>query len=146
MILEALVKYYENLAEQDKVSRPGWCQEKVSYGINLTKDGSIKEILFLKHEEDRGKKKILLPTQRRVPQRVTRSSGIVSNYLCDNSKYILGIDKNGIAESAFEAAREKHLELLKNVDSDIAEAVRLYFQTRDILKASENKVIREYWD
>lgn len=146
MILEALVKYYENLAEQDKVSRPGWCQEKVSYGINLTKDGSIKEILFLKHEEDRGKKKILLPTQRRVPQRVTRSSGIVSNYLCDNSKYILGIDKNGIAESAFEAAREKHLELLKNVDSDIAEAVRLYFQTWDILKASENKVIREYWD
>ena len=62
MILEALVKHYENLAEQEKVTRPGWCQAKVSYGMNLTKDGKVKEILFLKHEEERGKKKVLLPS------------------------------------------------------------------------------------
>ena len=34
MILQALVKEYESLAEQGKVSQPGWCQAKVSYEIN----------------------------------------------------------------------------------------------------------------
>ena len=31
MILQALAKYYENLAEEEKVARPGWCSAKVSY-------------------------------------------------------------------------------------------------------------------
>ena len=37
MILQALAKYYENLAEEEKVARPGWCSAKVSYQIDLTK-------------------------------------------------------------------------------------------------------------
>ena len=36
MILQALAKHYENLAEQGKVSRPGWCHAKVSYAVNLS--------------------------------------------------------------------------------------------------------------
>ena len=43
MILQALVKEYESLAEQGKVSQPGWCQAKVSYEINLYADGRIKK-------------------------------------------------------------------------------------------------------
>ena len=35
MILQALVQHYENLAGQDKVSKPGWCHAKVSYLIDL---------------------------------------------------------------------------------------------------------------
>ena len=41
MILQALVRHYENLAAQGKVSREGWCQAKVSYGINLSREGKI---------------------------------------------------------------------------------------------------------
>lgn len=41
MILETLVRHYENLAKQGSVSKLGWCQAKVSYGINLTKDGTV---------------------------------------------------------------------------------------------------------
>lgn len=149
MILEALVKHYENLVEQEKVSKQGWCQAKVSYGINLTKDGQIKEILFLKHEEDRGKKKVLQPSQRNVPQMVTRSSGVVSNYLCDNSKYLLGIDKGGTSkrvQDCFLAAKEKHVTMLQNVDSEMANAIRLYFETWNPEQAAENAVIQEHWD
>ena len=149
MILEAVVKHYENLAEQEKVTRPGWCQAKVSYGMNLTKDGKVKEILFLKHEEERGKKKVLLPSQKKVPQMVTRSSGVSSNYLCDNSKYLLGIDRDGTSrrvQECFLAAREKHLELLQNVDSEMAKAVRTYFETWDPSQAVNNEVIRKHWD
>ena len=48
MILQALVKEYENLAEKGLVSKPGWCLAKVSYGIDLTADGQIKGIIWLK--------------------------------------------------------------------------------------------------
>ena len=41
MILQALAKHYENLAEQGNVSRPGWCHAKVSYAVNLSETGEI---------------------------------------------------------------------------------------------------------
>ena len=39
MILQALVKEYENLAQKGLVSKPGWSQAKVSYAIDLNADG-----------------------------------------------------------------------------------------------------------
>ena len=42
MILQALVKYYEDLERQEKLPKQGWCQAKVSYGINLSTDGDIR--------------------------------------------------------------------------------------------------------
>ena len=56
MILQALVKYYENLAEQGKVSRLGWCHAKVSYEINLSSEGDIIGITSRKIADMRGKK------------------------------------------------------------------------------------------
>ena len=41
MILQALVKEYENLAQKGLVSKPGWSQAKVSYAIDLKDDGSV---------------------------------------------------------------------------------------------------------
>ena len=81
MILQALVKYYEDLARQDKLPRQGWCRTKVSYGINLSRDGDINNILFLKNEIQMGKKKVWDATMMTVPAMVTRSSGIASNFL-----------------------------------------------------------------
>ena len=43
MILQALVKEYENLAENNLVPKRGWCQAKVSYAIDLNPNGKIKE-------------------------------------------------------------------------------------------------------
>ena len=50
MILQALVKEYENLAQKGLVSKPGWSQAKVSYAIDLNADGSIKVIYSLQTE------------------------------------------------------------------------------------------------
>ena len=33
MILQALTRYYEVLAREEKVSRKGWCTAKVSYAV-----------------------------------------------------------------------------------------------------------------
>lgn len=95
MILQALVKYYENLEKQGKLPRQGWCQAKVSYGINLSIDGNIKNIIWLKDQVQAGKKQIWISKTMTVPTMLTRSSGVAANFLCDNSKYLLGIDKNG---------------------------------------------------
>ncbi len=149
MILQALTKYYESLSEQGKVDREGWCKAKVSYSINLSKDGEILGIISLKREEERGKKTVWVPPQIKVPEMVTRSSGVASNFLCDNSKYILGIDAEGTNQrilNCFEAAKEKHLSLLSGTKGDMAQAVRNFFETWDPEKASECDEIREKWE
>ena len=78
MILQALAKYYENLAEEEKVPKPGWCSAKVSYQIDLSEEGEVKGIISLKTEEERGKKTVQVPQVLLVPEMVTRSSGAVS--------------------------------------------------------------------
>lgn len=146
MILQALVQHYERLAEEEKVDREGWCKAKVSYGINLSSDGTIRGIITLKQEEVRGKKKVWVPQMLRVPEMVTRSSGISANFLCDNSKYMLGLDESGTSQrvlECFAAARERHLSLLKDTEGEMARAVRLFFETWDPVRAAECDVIRE---
>ena len=147
MILQALVKHYENLAEQEKVAQPGWCKTKVSYAVHLSKDGKILGILTLKQEEERGKKKVWSPSQIRVPEMVTRSSGVLANFLCDNSKHILGIDKDGANQKAlerFEAAKERHLLLLRETKGEMAQAVRSFLRPgslrrrRNVLRSGKN--------
>lgn len=67
-----------------------------------------------------------LPVAKSVPEMVTRSSGVAANFLCDNVKYMLGIDQNGTnarVQECFQAAKEKHLALLKNVDEPMANAI-----------------------
>lgn len=64
MILQALVKEYENLAENNLVPKRGWCQAKVSYAIDLNPNGKIKEIYPLKTEQTSGKKRFFFQLRR----------------------------------------------------------------------------------
>lgn len=149
MILQALVKHYENLVEKGKVSREGWCSAKVSYAVNLSSEGKVTAIFSLKEEQERGKKKVEVPSLVTVPEMVVRSSGVSANFLCDNSKYMLGIDSDGTNSrvmECFQAAKERHLALLKNMESEIAQAICRYFETWDPEAASDNSVLKEYWD
>lgn len=149
MILQALVQYYESLVEQEKVSKLGWCHAKVSHGIEINEDGSVKGIITLKQEEERGKKKVWIPSQLCVPEMVTRSSGVKSNFLCDNAKYLLGIDVNGAntrTVECFQSAKEKHLKILENAEGMMAQSICQYFKTWDPKKAEENLFVKEHWD
>lgn len=93
MILQALAAYYEKLAEMGKATRPGWCTAKVSYALNLTEKGELQGIIYRKKKEERGKKTVEVAVPITVPEMTTRSSGVSANFLCDNAKYMLGIDK-----------------------------------------------------
>lgn len=149
MILQNLAEYYENLVLQEKVSKSGWCQAKVSHAIELNEDGTIKAIISKKKEEERGKKKIWVPVLLNVPEMVTRSSGVSSNFLCDNAKYFLGIDGEGIQKrtiECFETAKERHLMLLGGANGKMARAICLFFENWKPECADKNLSVKEHWD
>ena len=129
--------------------KQGWCQAKVSYGINLSIDGDIKNILWLKEERQAGKKQIWISQTMKVPAMLTRSSGVAANFLCDNSKYMLGIDKSGTGKritECFEAAKEKHLKLLENTSGEMSQAICAFFYKWNPEKAKENTAVLENWE
>ncbi len=149
MILQALVNYYEELVQQGKTAKPGWCQTKVSHAIELNEDGTIKTIISLKTEEERGKKKVWVAKPLNVPEMVTRSSGIASNFLCDNAKYFLGIGGEGTKQriiDCFHAARERHLTILEHAEGKMAKAICLYFKNWNPEQAMNNPVVEEHWE
>ncbi len=149
MILQALVKHYETLAEQGKVSRQAWCRAKVTYALDIDTDGKLLGIISLKQEEERGKKTVWVPQMVEVPEMAARSSGVSANFLCDNSKYLLGIDNDGSGKrvlECFQAAREKHESVLEEVQSDAAVAVKHFFKNWDPMKAKEHPDLLEKWE
>ncbi|HIT67306.1 MAG TPA: type I-C CRISPR-associated protein Cas8c/Csd1 [Candidatus Merdisoma merdipullorum] len=147
MILQSLVRYYETLAERGEVESPGWCKAKVSFALELSEDGTVIGVVPLKEKDERGKKTVWIPKEIRVPQMLTRSSGVAANFLCDNTSYFLGVDTKGKPERAiecFECAKEKHLEVLKYVESPAARAVKAYFETWKPELALVNPVLQSY--
>lgn len=149
MILQALVKYYEMLLKNNKVAKQGWCQAKISFALNLNADGSLKGVITLKEEKEEGKKKTWVYSERIVPQMVTRSSGISANFLCDNSKFILGINVNGSGKreyECFEAAKERHLKILEYSNGSMAMAIKSFFNKWKPDKAMENDKLQEVWN
>lgn len=145
MILQSLVEYYEALAKKGEITRPGWCRAKVSFALDLSEDGGLRGVVPLKVEQERGKKTVWVPQNLRVPQMVSRSSGVSANFLCDNSGYMLGIDNKGKPERSrecFECAKKKHEDILAGADSPAARAVRNFFETWEPKQAAEYPVLQ----
>lgn len=149
MILQALFKRYENLAKEDKLPLRGWSNEKVSFGIRLNEDGEIVQVVDLRQEVVKGKKKVKEPKSIKVPERIKRTSSVLPQVLCDNACYLLGIDNEGNHEKTikkFESAREKHLELLKKCDSKVAVSIKKFFNIWNPDNAEIYEVLRRDLD
>ena len=149
MILQALTHYYEDLLNRGTIARPGWNLSKVSYGLLLDDNGSLVQLLHLQQEVLRGKKMALVPQEYSLPSPVKRSSGVAANFLWDNSGYLLGADNKGKPERSikcFEAAKELHLDLLKDVDSPAARAIVRFFETWDPSQAVDCPILQEDWE
>ena len=92
MILQSLVRYYEDLLQQndkkpmdERIPKLGWCLARVSYMIELKEDGTVKQIISLKTEA-------LKPQILCVPEMFSRSGKCPPAYfLCDNAKYLMGM-------------------------------------------------------
>ena len=146
MILQSLVNYYEQLVQRGSISPPGWSDADVSYALWLSEDGTLEKVVSLKTKDEKGK---LKPQKMMVPEQVKRSSGINPNFLCDNSRYFLGIDGKGDAERShkcFLASANLHKDILKDVNSKIATAVTSFFDKWDIDAALKHPAFEGYLD
>lgn len=132
MILQALTELFEDLVRQGKLSAPGWSNAKISYALCLDESGALVAVMPTQHEETVGKKTLLRPNLISLPSTVTRTVGILPNFLWDNSSYLLGVDEKGKPERSlrcFQAAAELHHQLLSDVDTPAAKAILAYFGT-----------------
>ncbi len=142
MIFYELTKLYEELVKQGKIGAPGWMNEKVSYGILLGRDGIVRQLLSLKDEKGKAGKV-------RVPEHPGRASGIISFFLWDKAVYLLGVDSFGDLKKSidrFEASKKLHLEILEEVHTEAAEAVKNFFQNWDPGKAPKHEVLKPEWE
>ena len=148
MILQALTRLFEDLAQQGKIGRPGWSSAKISYALCLSAQGQLESVVPLLTETLVGKKTQLRPTPMELPAPVTRTVGILPNFLWDNSSYLLGADEKGKPErsrACFRACAELHHRLLDDVDSPIAKAIISYFDTWQPDMAQEHPALADCW-
>mgnify|MGYP002596081491 CR=1 FL=1 len=150
MILQALTQYYDALNARGEIDAPGWGRPKISYALQLRENGELAQVIPLLHEVDAGKKKVLRPREDiRLPAAVKRSSGVTSNFMWDNSAYLLGIDAKGKPERSlqcFHAAAELHRKLLDNVDSPAAHAILSFFDTWQPAEAAQYPALVDDYD
>ncbi len=146
MILQALVQYYETLAAQGKLERPGWSSSAVSYALYLNDTGELEQVVSLKEEQERGKKKVLAPRPMSLPAPVKRTAGVLPNFLWDNSSYILGIDGKGNPQRSlecFQASKAFHHQLLDGVNCPAAKAVLAFFDCWNPAMAREHPALAD---
>lgn len=151
MILQSLVNYYEILAndEDSTISKPGYCSRSISYAVNISEFGELLNIIPLKIKAQRGKKTIEVPRNMMVPEQEKKTSGIKSNFLCENSAYFFGIgDKNKPerARGCFEAFRALHNDILKASKGKAAKAIINYVNNWDVNICHGHSVLTEYID
>lgn len=148
MILQALTRLFEDLVQQGKIARPGWGPAKISYALCLDENGMLESVVPQLTEVQVGKKAQLRPTPMELPAAVTRSSGILPNFLWDNSSYLLGADEKGKperSENCFRACAELHHRLLDGVDTPAAKAILAFFDTWNPKEGQNCPALADTW-
>lgn len=139
MILEALCKYYDILANEGvpDLPREGYSMGKISFALILSKDGDLNGIMDLREKD--GKK--IFPKQILIPEQSGRAGKNAPSYfLSDNVKYVLGIGDDEKL-SAFNRFKELHSRLLKE-DNPLIKFLNSWKPT----EALNNTHIQKYKD
>ena len=141
MILQALVKAYEALAERGELEKPGWVEVKVSFALELDGQGKLLQVFPLGLPDSKGKR---TARPMKLPEQVKRSSGVAANFLCDNAIYMLGLnlkDKKDRALKCYAACAALNTRLLQGVEHPMARAICRFFETWDAEHAEEHPLI-----
>jgi CRISPR-associated protein Csd1 len=96
MILQTLYAYYSRLREDGKsgVALPGFAPQKISYALVIDREGQLVQVQDIR--DTSGKKP--RPVHLMVPEAVIKASGVASNFMWDNTGYVLGLDDKGKPE------------------------------------------------
>lgn len=149
MILQALTQLYGDLVTRGEIPRPGWGPAKISYALCLDAGGSLTQVIPLLVEEQVGKKTVMRPQKMELPAAVTRTVGVMPNFLWDNSSYLLGADGKGKPERSLECFRAcagLHHEILDGVDCAAAKAILSYFDRWQPEQARQHPALADCWE
>ncbi len=142
MIIQSLHEHYERLSKDPKSGIPslGYSKAKVAFVFNISLSGELLDIFPL--YEIKGKNKVARDIL--VPEQVKRTSGVKSNFLCDNSSYVLGVDKDNKqrTKECFIVFKELHNKILIGVADEGAKAVLAFLNSREPGQSSE-KVVQD---
>ncbi len=90
MIIQALCEYYDILDNDPTtpISRPGYSSVNVSFNLVISETGEISHIIDLRTDDKKPR-----PQTIKVPQQNSRANGINPYFLCENAKYVFGVEK-----------------------------------------------------
>lgn len=150
MILQALAEHYESLVAQGKLDKPGWVKAKISYALCINDRGELEQVDIVKIQPSQDTKKAApVPRTMSLPAPVKRTVGISSNFLWDNSTYLLGVDNKGKPQRSldcFDACKTLHHDLLDGVDSPAAKALLAFFDHWDPTQAQNQPALQDDWE
>lgn len=97
MIIQSLCRHYDILAKDENANIPklGYSSAKVSFALVISSDGILSHIIDLRSDDKKPK-----PKDMDVPIQKSRSSGVFPYFVCENAKYVFGVEK--IKKSEFE--------------------------------------------
>ena len=149
MILQALTQHYEDLLKRGEIASQGWSPAKITYALCINADGELERIFSVEEEVPSGKKTVLQPQRITLPAAVKRSSNPMSNFLWDNSAYLLGVDQKDNPERAkkcFDVAKERHHKLLDGLNSETARAILAFFDHWNPDEAKNHPALQEKYE
>jgi len=90
VIIQSLCRHYDILEvdENADIPRFGYSSAKVSFALVISPDGVLSNIVDLRSDDKKPK-----PKNMDVPIQKSRSSGIDPYFVCDNAKYVFGVEK-----------------------------------------------------
>jgi CRISPR-associated protein Csd1 len=139
LILQALEQCYQLLRDDPEsgVAPRFYSSEPISYAFQLSSTGELLAVMPL--YEVQGSKRI--PARQLVPEHERRSGTKPPPcYLCDHAGYVLGNDGTGNQERGkqyFEAFRQLHEEILRDVADEGAQALLAFLRNRQAGEISE---------
>ena len=157
MILQALAKRYQTMAEHGDAPRRGWCPVGVSFALDLAENGELLRVYDLREEQSQGKKTAVRPRRMIVPDHPPRSGRQPTAYfLCDTATYFLGIaeddedpskaeKKRRDALQRFTSAKALHEKILQDMDFSAAHTVLSFFRQWQSEKAREHPAEEDFF-
>lgn len=90
MIIQSLCHHYDILERDENANIPklGYSSAKVSFALVISANGILSHIVDLRSDDKKPK-----PKDMDVPIQKSRSSGVFPYFVCENAKYVFGVEK-----------------------------------------------------
>jgi len=90
MIIQSLCRHYDVLERDENADIPrlGYSSAKVSFALVISPDGVLSNIVDLRSDDKKPK-----PKNMDVPIQKARANEIFPYFVCDNAKYVFGVEK-----------------------------------------------------